>query len=49
MKDTTHLAQNIAEGPITDIKYGNCVVFAFKGAELPQNWPEVQPTNRPKQ
>ncbi len=37
-----------AEGPITDIKYGNCVVFAFKGAELPQNWPEVQPTNRPR-
>ncbi len=38
-----------SKGPITDIKYGNCVVFAFKGGELPLNWPEVQPTNKPKQ
>ena len=37
--------QNYSHGPISDIKFGNCVVFAFKGAELPPNWPEVQPNN----
>ena len=36
-----------SRGPITDIKYGNCAVFAFKGGELPKGWPEVQPTNKP--
>ena len=36
-----------SRGPITDMKYGNCAVFAFKGGELPKGWPEVQPTNKP--
>lgn len=40
--------EDYALGPITDIRYGNCVVFAFKGPELPKNWPEVQPTNKPQ-
>ena len=35
-----------SRGPITDIKYGNCAVFAFKGGECPEGWPEVQPTNK---
>ena len=35
-----------AQGPISDIKFGNCVVFAFKGDKLPEGWPYKQPTNR---
>ena len=34
-------------GPISDILYGNCVVFAFKGSQLPDGWPLIQPTTRP--
>ena len=35
-----------AKGPMTDVLYGNCVVFAFEGGKLPHGWPQIQPTNR---
>ena len=35
-----------AKGPMTDVLYGNCVVFAFEGGKLPEGWPQIQPTNR---
>ena len=35
-----------AKGPMTDVLYGNCVVFAFEGGNLPDGWPQIQPTNR---
>jgi uncharacterized protein YdhG (YjbR/CyaY superfamily) len=35
-----------SRGPLSDIKYGNCVVFAFKGG-LPEGWPQQQPENSP--
>jgi hypothetical protein len=35
-----------SRGPLSDILYGNCVVFAFKGG-LPEGWPQQQPENSP--
>jgi len=32
-----------AKGPMTDVLYGNCVVFAFEGPSLPKGWPQIQP------
>ena len=40
----SNTSQMYAKGPVTDIEYGNCVVFAFKGDKLPEGWPEKQPT-----
>ena len=34
---------NYAQGPMTDVLYGNCVVFAFAGSTLPDGWPQIQP------
>jgi len=39
--------RNYSRGPLSDILYGNCVVFAFKGSSLPEGWPLVQPTKKP--
>lgn len=36
-----------SRGPLSDILYGNCVVFAFKGEGVPEGWPQQQPTNKP--
>lgn len=39
-------SQEYSRGPLSDILYGNCVVFAFKGG-LPEGWPQQQPENSP--
>ncbi len=37
---------NYAQGPMSDVLYGNCVVFAFAGSTLPKGWPQIQPAGR---
>jgi len=42
----SNTSEMYSKGPVTDIEYGNCVVFAFKGDKLPEGWPERQPNKK---
>lgn len=37
---------NYSQGGISDIRYGNCIAFAFEGGSVNEGWPEKQPDSK---